>query len=69
MTLIRDIYRLLTAKPLSAEDARLRVERRFARKTAARYSRGNIAIQNESFITTGDLEAERKAMSKIKIAQ
>ncbi len=69
MAFFREFYRLLMARPLQSDDLHRRAERRFARRSAARYSRGNVAIQNEAFITTSDLEAERKSMSQIKIAR
>lgn len=43
------------------------VARRDARAAAARFSRGNVAIQLGNFLTTEDLEKEREKVSRIKL--
>ena len=43
------------------------VARRDARAAAARFSRGNVAIQFGNFLTTEDLEKERQEVSRIKL--
>jgi hypothetical protein len=37
-----------------------------ARKAGSRYARGNVPVQDDSFVTPADLEAERTEMRSIK---
>lgn len=63
---IRDTYRLLAGRDtVTSEDCRSRFDRELARSAASRFSRGNVAIQLDAFVTTADLERERREVAKI----
>ena len=68
MNFIIDTYRLL----MGHKNASVSITdgegdtRELARKAASRFSRGNVAIQFGSFVTTEDLEKERREVAKLK---
>lgn len=63
---IRDAYRLLAGSDItSAAERKEKSERQTGRAIAKRFSRGNVAMQHGSFVTTGDLERERREVAKL----
>lgn len=62
----RAIVRLLAGyKSASADVADIKAARKdAARKVAARYTRGNIAIQRGSYVTADELEEKREALRR-----
>lgn len=59
----KDFMQLLFGGENSRRYSRDRV---IARRAAARYSRGNVAIQLDAFVTREDLEKEREQVAKLK---
>lgn len=61
---VRDIYRVIAGRDDLGDKLDLETAGTHdARHTAARFSRGNVAIQSGAFVTTSDLERERERMS------
>ncbi len=57
---VRDVYRITAGKDdLGARDEEISGEEMDARYVAARYSRGNVGIQEGAFVTSQDLDRER----------
>lgn len=65
MRFVIDTYRLLVGRSRSSEEVNDDFDKKFARKAASRFSRGNVAIQFNSFVTTNDLENERNEVAKL----
>ncbi|QRG08758.1 hypothetical protein EZH22_11010 [Xanthobacter dioxanivorans] len=61
----RDLYRLLAGRDYAADIAKDDFDRCTGRRAASRLSRGNVAVQMGAFVTTDDLEAERRKVAKI----
>lgn len=67
MKIIIDTYRLLMGHTTLSEGERSNLaDREIARKSASRFSRGNVAIQFGAFVTTSDLEKERAEVAKLR---
>jgi hypothetical protein len=62
--IVRDIYRVIAGLDDLGDKLDLETAGTHdAREAAARFSRGNVAVQSGAFLTTSDLERERARMS------
>jgi len=61
---VRDYFRLMAGRPLLGARPERSAEEKDARTAVERFSRGNVAVQDDRFVTENDLERERKQVAE-----